>query len=177
MKCLHTLLVSVCAFFLMAGKTTQNDQQHEEYTTKALFIYHFTRHIEWPAPASMNNRFLICIHGKSEIRETLQEALKGRKIMNMPVEIRDVSKPEEAAGAQLIYISRGRAETAQVFIDDYYDKPVLILTEDRHMIQKGSCINLLEKDSRLRFELSENNIRKKGLKVSSQLSRLAILIR
>jgi hypothetical protein len=160
---------------LSSGKKAQEGSVADEYTLKALFVYNFTKHIDWPPSVSATNRFVICVTGKSEIKEKLQATLKGRRILDKTVEIKEISKPEEAEGAQILYISKGRMETAQPFIDDLCNKPVVIITEDRNMIQKGSCINLIQKDGKLRFELSETNLRNKGIRVSNQLSGLALV--
>lgn len=159
---------------LSSGKIAQEGSVADEYTLKALFVYNFTKHIDWPPSSPFSNRFLICIAGKSDIKEKLQATLKGRKILDKPVEVKEISRPEEADAAQIIYISKGRLETVQSYIDAFRNKPVLIITEDRNMIQKGSCINLIQIDGKLRFELSEVHLRNKGLRVSNQLTELAI---
>lgn len=176
-KLRHLLLTGLLLVLCSSGKVAQEGSAADEYTLKALFVYNFTKHIDWPTSASMGNRFLICVTGKSEIKEKLQATLKGRKILDKPIEIKEITRPEEAEGAQILYICRGRIETAQSYIDHLFDKPLLIITEDRNMIQKGSCINLIQKDGKLRFELSETNLRNKGLRVSNQLSGLAVVIK
>jgi hypothetical protein len=49
----------------------------------------------------------------------------------------------------------------------------LVITEEKKMPLKGASINLYTKDDRLRFELSEGNMKKESLKVSNQLIALA----
>lgn len=173
----HLLLTGAALIVFSSGKVAQDGSVADEYTLKALFVYNFTKHIDWPPSTTTGSRFLICVTGKSEIKEKLQSTLKGRRILDKPVEIKEISRPEEADGAQIVYISKGRGENAQLFIDDLYNKSVLIITEEKNMIQKGSCINLIQKDGKLRFELSETNLRNKGLRVSNQLSGLAVVIK
>jgi ABC-type lipoprotein export system ATPase subunit len=53
---------------------------------------------------------------------------------------------------------------------------ILVVTEDPGLAQKGSDINFITKDGKLAFELNQASVNKQGLKVSIELTRLAILI-
>jgi hypothetical protein len=52
----------------------------------------------------------------------------------------------------------------------------LVITEDPGMGAKGSNINFIIKDGKLTFELNQSAFNKQNLKVSNELTRLAILI-
>ncbi|MBK9318472.1 MAG: YfiR family protein [Bacteroidetes bacterium] len=58
-------------------------------------------------------------------------------------------------------------------LDQYSDKGLLIISEGKGMIGKGSGINIIEKDNHLRFELNNSALKKQGLKVSNHLINLA----
>jgi len=53
---------------------------------------------------------------------------------------------------------------------------VLTVTDGNGLGQKGSCINFKVVDGKLKFELNQAVIGTSNLKVSSQLSSMAILI-
>mgnify|MGYP003520566319 FL=1 len=53
---------------------------------------------------------------------------------------------------------------------------ILIVTEEKGLAAKGSDINFIVKDGKLAFELNQASVNKQGLKVSNELTRLAILI-
>jgi hypothetical protein len=44
------------------------------------------------------------------------------------------------------------------------------------MATKGGDINFITKEGKLAFELNQASVNKKGLKVSTELTRLAVLI-
>jgi len=65
-------------------------------------------------------------------------------------------------------------------IDDVIAKintqSILVVTEEKGLALKGSDINFIVKDGKLAFELNQASVNKQKLKVSNELTRLAILI-
>ncbi len=55
-------------------------------------------------------------------------------------------------------------------------KSVLTVTDGNGMGEKGSCINFKVIDGKLKFELNQATVSGSNLKVSTQLSSMAILI-
>jgi hypothetical protein len=51
-----------------------------------------------------------------------------------------------------------------------------VVTEEPGQGVKGSDINFIDKDGKLAFELNQNAVNKRKLKVSTELTRLAIII-
>jgi len=52
----------------------------------------------------------------------------------------------------------------------------LTITDGNGLGQKGSCINFKVVDGKLKFEMNQGTLTGSNLKVSSQLSSMAILI-
>ena len=67
----------VMPFVMVTGFQNSND----EYTIKALFVYNFTKYIEWNQQ-NMQPQFKIGVMGESGIREKLATILKGKKLYN-----------------------------------------------------------------------------------------------
>ncbi len=152
----------------------QEGEAASESTIKALFIYNFTKHIEWPAAVMNTTRFTIVTFGENDVKERLAGVLKGRKLFDKNVEIRAVSSTDEIAGAQILYIGKSQSSSIEKIVQQYGDKGILIISEERGINAKGTGINLIRKGDNLRFEINEPALRKAGLKVSNQLISLAI---
>ena len=67
------------------------------------------------------------------------------------------------------------AEIAAV-MEKINTQSILVVTEEPGLALKGSDINFIVKDGKLAFELNQASVNKQGLKVSNELTRLAILI-
>lgn len=150
----------------------QNDLQ-DEATLKALFIYNFTKQIEWPIQSLSNPTFVIGIYGKTEVDERLTQLLANRKIFDKSVEIHQLKTLAEIENCQLVFISKGNATKLSDLFETIKSKGVLIISEEKVMTYKGICINIFEKEDRMTFELSEATLRKANFKVSKQLIDLS----
>ena len=148
----------------------------DEYTIKALFVYNFTKYIEWNEQ-SLPQQFRIGVYGESEISEKLSQIVKGKKLYNRTIELKALKTIDDAAGYQIVYIVKDQGTALQILLDKYSGTEMLLITEEKNMGIKGAGINIIEKDQRMKFELNESAIKKSGLKVSSQLYDLAIVIK
>lgn len=165
------ILIIALFFTTTAYPQTGNENLQDIHNLKALFIYNFTKYIEWP-PLKPGAPFVIAVYGKSPVKEKLEILLKGRKIHNRPVEIRYYNHSDTIA--QIIYIPSEWSGKVPFIVDKQINKGTLIITEDLAGKRPPGCINLVTRNDQLRFDMNETAIKKEGLKVSSQLMNLAI---
>jgi hypothetical protein len=165
------ILISLVPFFSFQGI-----DEADEYTIKGMFIYNFTKYIDW-SPKVNNNAFVIAIYGRSEITKSLQRIALTKKANNRTIEIKLVNNIEEAKDCEIVFIPRSNNQVLNETIEKLGSKGILIVTEDKNMATKGSCINIINVDGKIRFELNERAVKRDGLKVASQLEALAILIK
>ena len=165
------VLVTMVQLVLLTGLIDDKD----ETTVKALFVYNFTKYIEWPEQ-NISQQFRIGILGESAINDKLSMILKGKKIYNRTVEIKEIKSLDEIGGCQILYITKNTSEKLKQVLDRYSQNEMLIVTEEKNMAVKGAGINIIEKDQKIRFEMNNTAIKKAGLKVANQLYELAIVI-
>lgn len=171
------ILFLLPAFLLMSMSPGTSQVDHDEYTLKALFVFNFTKHIEWPAQLNPGDHFTISVYGNSPITEKLSAVAKGRKIFDKPIDIRETNKMDDLANSQIIFITKEQSDKFPQVLEKYKKKGILFVTEMKNLASKGSCINILEIDQKLSIELNDVAMKREGLKVSNQLYELATVIR
>jgi hypothetical protein len=150
-----------------------NDDLSNESTLKALFVYNFTKHIDWSTTNTPNNKFVIVVTGKSNVTNCLLSILKNRKIQEKPIEIIESTSLEEIQKAQILFVTKGTAKKLDINVEKLAGKGILIVTEEARINAQLSCINIIEMQGKMSFEINESNIKKSGIKISSQLRSLA----
>lgn len=139
----------------------------------AMFIYHFTKYINWPENDS-NGEFTIGILGKSPLKEELQLLLKNKTINNQKVSIRPLKETsDDNKFCDIIFIAESESNAIKTISSMVEHHPVLLITEKQGLIQKGAAINFLVINEKLRFEISKTCITNHNLKVSNELLKLA----
>src|SRR3977135_4454540 len=91
------LMVLLCSF--------RGQEPSDEYTIKGMFIYNFTRYIDW-SPGKAGNTFVIAVLGRSEIIKSLQQITANKKVNNGLILVRAVTSLSEAADCQIVFIPR-----------------------------------------------------------------------
>ncbi len=163
------VLIIVHAMLLFGFSSDQ-----DEYTIKALFVYNFTKYIDWPEE-NIKNKFVIGIYGESKIKDKLSDIIKDKKFYNRAIEIKEIKSMDDISNCQILFISKYAGDKVQAIINRFSQSEILIITEDKLMAQKGSGINIIEKDQRIKFEIYDSALKKSKLKIASQLYELAIV--
>ena len=164
-----SLVVLVLALLSLGGIVSA--QSPARY--QALFVYNFTRYIEWPSFGSQE--FVIGIVGKSSVYSELQNIVEGKRIGSKTIVIKKFNSAEEISSCQILFVSSEVSSSLVSFASTLQSKNTLIITERPGLINKGAGINFVLEEGKQKFELSRTAINKTGLKVNSQLVDMAML--
>lgn len=157
--------------FLLLLCSFQSSNELGESTIKAMFLYNFTKHIEWPDSGSTTD-FTIGIFGAPEIQKELQRITQNKKVNGRSIKVKEVLEIAEASDCHILFLSHDAFSNSGKEIEMLLGKPILLVTEEKKM--QACCINIIQKDDKLRFELNEAAMIKARLKASQQLIGLAI---
>jgi hypothetical protein len=144
----------------------------DEYSIKTLFIYNFTKYIEWPS-ADKKNVFQIDVIGESDIIKPLEQLAGNKKVNQKPIAIKVIDVESEVSG-DIVFIPAAASKYLGSILKRCKGKNVLVITEAPDLAIRGAAINFKMVNNKIRFELNPSAIRNSGLKVSSQLVELSI---
>ena len=147
--------------------------REEEYNLKAAFVYNFTRYINWPY--TPEDEFIIGIVGESPIYEPLQEIARTKTVNDKKIIITSFNKPEDITACDIIYISKNN----NIPLDSILIKTghgTLTISEENGYAERGTAFNFVLVKDKLRFESNIHALNSAGLKASSQLLKLAIIV-
>jgi len=143
---------------------------------KAVFIYNFTKYIEWPKAYRQGN-FVIGMMGDSPLYEELIKMAKVKKVANQSLQILKFNDVEEIKKCQILFISKTKSEELRSVIKKVKTNSTLIVTENEGLVDEGAGINFVVKDNRQKFELNKANVESHKLKISSTLEALAVEVK
>jgi len=148
----------------------QAEEGMDEAHVKAAFLYKFTGYVDWPDAAFERPEapFVMGVLGAPVLLGALSELVVGRKVRDRAIRVRKMQAGESAAGLHLLFV--GRAEPLR---GEAAPRPVLVVTEVEGSLPRGSMINFLLIERRVRFEIALPNVEKAGLRVSSRLLGVA----
>ena len=87
-----------------------------------------------------------------------------------------MSSASDASGCQVVYVGKSKSKEFEDIKNTITGKSILTITDGNGLGEKGSCINFKIINGKLKFELTQAVVSGSNLKVSGQLSSMAILI-
>jgi hypothetical protein len=148
--------------------------QGQEANLKAVFIYNFTKYIEWDTAANKND-FVIGIMGNSAITKSLLQIARTKTVKNKRIIVRLYNKPEEIDGCNILFIPKYTPHSLTSVLDNV-DKGTLTVSEQPGYAKLGTAFNFILEGDKLRFEVNLRALNFSGLKAGSQLLKLANIV-
>lgn len=161
------LLLAASAF--AASVSAQNYQLHSVY------LYSFTRYVQWPEEMNSGD-FEIQVLGDSPIIGELEKMALAKKVGDRSIRIRKINSLAEYERCNILFIPGGKSSGFSEVLARVGADPTLVITEYAGLCAKGSSINFVTKEGKLAFEINQSTLTKHKLKVSTELTRLAIII-
>lgn len=168
-KVVVLVLLFVSAF---SGNAGTDRPAHEIHS---MMIYNFIKYIQWPGYDSSQD-FVIAVIGDDDVYNTLNGWYNGKVRGDKKFTVKKFNSVEEITGCHIIYVGKSKAKAFDDINSKITGYPTLSITDAPGLGAKGSAINFKTVNNKLAFELNQKTIDKANLKVSSQLSAMAILI-
>lgn len=140
----------------------------------SMMIYNFVKYIQWPGDNSQD--FVIGVIGNEEVYNTLKGWYDGKVRGNKKFVIKNFASADQVQDCHIIYVANEASGQFDQIKGKVDTKSTLLITDKPGLGKKGSGINFKTVNSKLAFELNQQVIEKSNLKVSSQLTAMAILI-
>ena len=151
-------------------------QQETDYSIDANIIYRFTKYVDWP-DSKKSGDFIIGIVGESPLFDVLKSFIATKTAGNQRIIVKKLSGSESNYNYHIIFICEEASRNIKKIVNLTAGSPTLILSESEGLARKGSCINFITVNDRLRLEINKSNIEQHKLNIASELLNLGINIK
>lgn len=174
-RLLVIFLILLSGTILFPGFQNPPSQPEENNARiKSVFIYNFTKYIEWPETYS-NGTFIITLFGENKyLYAELQKMAATKSVGEQNIEIRRISHLDAMEKSNILFVLPENSHHMTEIVSRLKGQSTLLITEKPGMIKQGAVINFIVQDNKQKFELSKANAEKFNLKISSNLISLAI---
>jgi hypothetical protein len=168
-----TLAVAL-ALSLVAGAHAQTV---EEYTAKAAFLLNFARFTDWPSAAfrSDSTPLGLCIVGTDPFGEALK-AVEKKPVKGRELQVDRKVSPDALGKCHVAFISRSQGDQVTDVLKAVANRAVLTVSDIDDFARKGGIIGLRLEEGKIRFDINVKAAQRAGLKLSSQLLKLASVV-
>jgi hypothetical protein len=139
---------------------------------QTLFIYNFSRLIEWPANYRTGN-FIIGVLGSSEVATELEIYTKGKKVGTQNIQIVRYKTPAEIQNCHIIFVTFAKTKQLVELLPILNGKSTLVISEKSGALGEGAAINFVITEDKLKYEINADNASKFGIKFSAKLQEMS----
>jgi hypothetical protein len=166
------LLVAV----LLAAATAlgQGDRAIEPQV-KAAFLYKFGSFVEWPAAAfgRADTSFSIGVLGADGVAAELERVAAGRSVQGRSITVQRLKRGDPFTGLHLLFVGQAEAGRLAEILGAAKGHPLLVVTETEDALTRGSMINFITVDDKVRFDVALPQAERGQLRISARLLGVA----
>ena len=180
LRILIFLLVSGACFIGASNQgIAAETSTSKEHQIKAAFVYNFTKFVEW-SPNSFDGPsapLILAVAGKGPQAAELEAVVKDRTVNGRKLVVRAVESPEAARGAHVLFLPASEDSRLAEWLDAVRDPGILTVGESGAFTRADGMISFVLEGDKVRFEINVVAAEQAGLKISSQLLKLAKTVR
>jgi hypothetical protein len=174
MTCVIFILSAALCSIREAGA---EDRKPTEYDVKAAYIYNFAKFVEWPRgkPPEPGGTISVCLVGNDPFGPALA-AIEGKTAEGKKIRIRREQFARNVKGCEVLFISSSEEERLDRVLEAVKGLPVLTIGDTKGFAQRGVMINFYMESRQVRFEINPKAAERGGLKISSNLLKIAKIV-
>jgi hypothetical protein len=163
------------AALLLALPALAAAQADREVQVKAAFLYKFGDFVEWPAEAfaGPDGVFVIGVVGADGVAEELEKVVTGRTVQERAVVVRRLRRGEALGRLHVLFVGQSEAARLPELAAAAQGQPVLVVSESENATARGSMINFVSVEGRVRFDVALPSAERGNLKISARLLSVA----
>jgi hypothetical protein len=175
MAFLRVLGVALLAFLSFAPLRAATPN---EYQVKAVFLYNFSRFVEWPEAAFADPKapFVVGVFGFDPFGADLDEVVRGESVRGHPLVVRRVRNAADAAGCQILFIHHSEGERLPEVLAAVDRRSILTVSDSADVAKHGVIIRFVTQNGRIRMRIDVDSARAAQLTISSNLLRSAEIV-
>lgn len=153
------------ASFMLLFTTISINLNAQEAKFKALFIYKFAEYVEWKDAGKTTT---IGVVGESDVFNELSSFAAAKD----NISVIKISGTNDATKCNIIFLPESASAKGKDFANAIGDKSILLVSDKKELTGKGSDIGFFTEGGKLRFLISEQDIRRKNMTPSGKLLAL-----
>lgn len=152
-----------------------NAPETQEYRLKAVFLFNFSRFVDWPdaAFASPDQPLAICVLGEDPFDSYLDEAVRGEKVDARTLVVRRYRNAEGIDACQVLYIARSETSRLAEIEERCRSHAILSVSDLADFNERGGMIGFVTESNHVRLRINVAAAKAAGLTISSKLLRAA----
>jgi hypothetical protein len=141
----------------------------------SLLIMNFAKGIQWPG-INHGGKFTIGILEYPPLAAELKNSSQNININGSDIEVKEFDRAEDMQDCNILFIPAYKAKKLPVVLNRFPSEPTLIVSNNMDFARKGGGINFILVNGKLKYEINCKAIEKRGMKISSNVKNMGIVL-
>ena len=151
-------------------------QPYDERQVKAAFLNKLPMFVKWPEAYQPSDHVVIGFLGMNPLKPFIKE-IEGQGIKGKKVVTKQILSVREARQCHMVFIGSSERDRLGYILSALSSLPVLTVSDSEGWAKQGIMVNFYEEQGMIRFEVNVDAAKNAGLVLSSQLLKLARIVR
>jgi hypothetical protein len=145
----------------------------DESEVKAAFVYNFAKFVEWPSAKLADSPLVVGLIGGDPFQGALDRVAEHVTAGGHTLIVRRLHNLQGIHECHVLFINSSEESRLGDILQLATAANVLTVSDLDHFVERGGMIGLERQESRIRFAVNAGAASRAGLKISSQLLKLA----
>lgn len=168
MSCLLHMVLALASLTVATGSVRADAVTEREDQFKAAYVFNFFKFVDWPE-VERSDTLTVCFVGADGVYTALRTGIANKRVGRRSLEALQITNTSPADTCNALYIEASLA--------GHYtlpsEQPVLTISDAANFTANGGMIGLFTENHRLRFTINLHSAQQTGLRISSDLLKLA----
>ena len=173
--CLLLVLGVVCSGGVVAVAESLAPTMHQ---VEAAFLFNFAKFVTWPDDTFRRSEdsLIIGVLGEDPVGVILEETVRDKTIMGKKLAVKRFMRVQDAVKSHILFLSSSEESHLPQILKGLERATVLTVSDMEQFAERGGMIAFTVEDQKVRFNVNVDAVERAGLKMGSQLLKLARIV-
>lgn len=147
-----------------------------ELRVEAAYLLHFARYVYWPSISAPAPPLILGVFGTDPMGAILEKTVSGKTVNSRAILVRQFNTVEQIDHCDILFVPRSAPRHVEEILRGVAGKPIVTVSDKEGFSRQGGMIEFLLIDDTVRFDINTGATEHCGLKLSSELLRVAYSI-
>jgi hypothetical protein len=145
---------------------------------QAAFLFNFAKFVTWPNEAFQRSgdSLIIGVIGEDPFGSILEDTVRDKTVMGKKLLVKRFTNIQDAANSHILFLSTSEERRLPHMMMALDKTNILTVSDMEQFAEHGGMIALTVEDQKVRFSVNVAAVERSGLKMGSQLLKLARIV-
>jgi hypothetical protein len=148
------------------------------HQVQAAFLFNFAKFVTWPDDAfeRSGNSLIIGVLGEDPFGAVLEETIRDKTVTGKKLAVMRFMRVQDAVKSHILFLSSSEESHLPRIMKALEKTNVLTVSDMEQFAERGGMVAFTVEDQKVRFNVNADAVERAGLKMGSQLLKLAKIV-